>query len=87
MWISYVGMSICVFFGITAVAILTLQYRRQSRAIREMLQSILLIPPCANCNHIAPHTRSTAGGGPNDPYDGCTYPGCNCGYYSPKLPT
>lgn len=37
---------------------------------------------CANCHHVEPHTASTAGGGPADPFDGCTHPGCDCGYDS-----
>lgn len=43
------------------------------------------VPPsarCANCDHIEPHTKSTAGGGSNDPYDGCTHPSCSCGFDS-----
>lgn len=52
----------------------------------EMLFSAQQTTPevCENCEHSNPHTGSSAGGGPDDPYDACTHMMCNCGFFTPK---
>ena len=39
--------------------------------------------PCVNCGHDDPHDALTGGGdGVDAVHDGCTHPGCTCGWYT-----